>query len=181
MATMPGRPRPDESAEYYHRYIAAAEEPVLDTLEREPEDWDRLLGRFPSEMEGHRYAPGKWSVREVVAHVIDAERMFTMRALAFARGDQARCPSFDQNEYASECRAERRSLASLAEELRAVRRSTVLLLGSFEDDVWDRRGVASGKEFTVRSLAWIIAGHSAHHRWVLTERYLGWGFPARAP
>jgi uncharacterized damage-inducible protein DinB len=181
METMPGRPRPDECAEYYHRYIAAAGEPLLESLEREPDDWDRLLDRFPSEMEGHRYAQGKWSVREVVAHVIDAERMFTMRVLAFARGDRARFPSFDQDEYAAECRADCRSLGSLAEELRAVRRSTVLLLGSFEDDVWDRRGVASGKEFTVRSLAWIIAGHSAHHRWVLTERYLGWGFPARAP
>ena len=172
METLPGRPQADECAEYYHRYIAAAEEPLLETLAREPEDWDRLLARFPSEMERHRYTQGKWSVREVVAHVIDAERTFTMRALAFARGDQAHFPPFDQNEYASESRADRRSLASLAEELRAVRRATVLLLRSFEDEVWGRRGVASGKEFTVRSLAWIIAGHSAHHRWVLTERYL---------
>ncbi len=172
MATMPGRPRPDESAEYYHRYIAAAGEPLLESLEREPDDWSRMLDGVAPEREGYRYAPDKWSVREVVAHVIDSERMFTMRVLAFARGDRALFPSFDQDEYASECRADRRSLASLAEELRAVRRSTVLLLRSFEEDIWDRRGVASGYEFTVRSLAWIIAGHSVHHRGVLAERYV---------
>ena len=172
MATTLARPRPDECAEYYHRYIAAAEEPLLETLERESEDWGCLLGSVPPEREGYRYAPGKWSVREVVAHVIDAERMFTMRALAFARGDQAHFPSFDQDEYAAASRADSRSLASLAGELEAVRRSTVLLLGSFEDEGWGRRGVASGNEFTVRSLAWIIAGHSLHHRRVVADRYV---------
>ncbi len=172
MATTLARPRPDECAEYYHRYIAMAEEPLLETLERGAEGWSGLLAGIPPEREGYRYAPEKWSVREVVAHVIDAERMFTMRALAFARGDRAHFPSFDQDEYAAASRADRRSLPSLAEELWAVRRSTVLLFRSFEDEVWGRRGVASGNEFTVRSLAWIIAGHSLHHRRVVAERYL---------
>ena len=172
MAPTPERPRPDECAEYYHGYIEVAGEPLLDTLERGAEEWSGLLAGIPPEREGYRYAPGKWSVREVVAHVIDAERMFTMRVLAFARGDRAHFPSFDQDEYAAASRADNRSLPSLAEELRAVRRSTVLLFRSLEEDVWDRRGVASGYEFTVRSLAWIIAGHSVHHRRVLADRYV---------
>ena len=172
METMPGRPRPDECEEFYHVYIAAAGEPLLESLERESAGWSRMLDSVPPEREGYRYAPGKWSLREVVAHVIDAERMFTMRVLAFARGDRAHFPSFDQEEYAAASRADRRPLASLAEELRAVRQSTVLLLRSFDEDVWGRRGVASGYEFTVRSLAWIIAGHSRHHRRVLADRYV---------
>ena len=96
-----------------------------------------------------------------------------MRAMAFARGDRSHFPSFDENAYAAASGADRRSLASLAEELSAVRRSTLLLLKSFEEETWDRRGTASGYEFTVRSLAWIMAGHSWHHRGVVAERYLG--------
>ena len=122
--------------------------------------------------EGYRYAPGKWSIREVVGHVIDAERMFSVRAMAFARGDASHYPSFDENDYAAESGADQRTLADLAEELSAVRTATLLLLRSFPEDAWNRRGVASGYEFTVRSLAWIIAGHSRHHRQVLMERYL---------
>jgi len=172
MPDSPGRPRPDEYADFYGRYIAAVEEPLLETLETEPARWLALLARVPPDREGHRYAPGKWSVREVVGHVVDAERMFCARALAFARGNRSHYPSFDENAYAAASGADRRTLADLAGELAAVRAATVLLLGSFENEVWDRRGVASGREFTVRSLAWIIAGHSRHHRGVLVERYL---------
>ena len=172
MPDSPGRPGKDEYADFYGPYIAAVEEPLLTGLERDAESWRALLAAVPPDREGYRYADGKWSVREVVAHVIDAERMFSVRTMAFARGDRSHFPSFDENAYAAASGADRRALADLAEEFAAVRTATLLLLRSFEDGAWDRRGVASGYEFTVRSLAWIIAGHSRHHRGVLAERYL---------
>ena len=172
MPDSPGRPGKDEYADFYGPYIAAVEEPLLTGMERDAESWRALLAAVPPDREGYRYADGKWSVREVVAHVIDAERMFSVRTMAFARGDRSHFPSFDENAYAAASGADRRALADLAEEFAAVRTATLLLLRSFEDGAWDRRGVASGYEFTVRSLAWIIAGHSRHHRGVLAERYL---------
>ena len=172
MPDWPGRPGKDECADFYQPYIAAVDAPLLEALEGDAEAWRELLAAVAPDREGHRYAAGKWSVREVVGHVTDAERMFSLRTMAFARGDRSHFPSFDENAYAAASGADRRLLASLAEEFSAVRAATLVLLRSFEDDVWDRRGVASGYEFTVRSLAWIIAGHSLHHRRVLAERYL---------
>ena len=172
MPDSPVRPQPDEYADFYGGYIAAVDGPLLETLEHDAGKWRALLATVSSAREGHRYAPGKWSIREVVGHVIDGERMFSMRAMAFARGDRSHFPSFDENAYAAASGADRRTLADLAEELSAVRGSTLLLLKSFEDETWDRRGTASGCEFTVRSLAWIMAGHSRHHRGVVAERYL---------
>ena len=172
MRELRGRPRADEYADYYGSYIARVDEPLMQTLEDEAGEWRALLAAVPPDKEGYRYAPGKWSIREVVGHVIDAERMFSVRAMAFARGDRAHYPSFDENAYAAASGADGRTLADLGEELSAVRAATVLLLRSFDDEAWSRRGVASGNEFTVRSLAWIIAGHSRHHRRVLEERYL---------
>ena len=177
MADSPARPTKDECAEFYQPYIAAAGEPLLEGLERDAQSWRALLAAVPPDREGHRYQAGKWSVRELVGHVTDAERAFCVRAMAFARGDRSHFPSFDQDAYAAASRADRRSLASLAEEFSTVRAATLTLLGSFEDDVWDLRGTASGYKFTVRSLAWIIAGHSRHHRRVLAERYLGLRVP----
>lgn len=95
------RPDADEYAAYYASYVAAVEGPLLPTLEAEAAEWRELLGAVPLDMEGHRYAPGKWSIREVVGHVIDAERMFSVRAMAFARGDASHYPSFDENAYAT--------------------------------------------------------------------------------
>ena len=138
---------------------------------RETREWQDLLAAAPPGLEGHRYAPGKWSIREVVGHAIDAERMFGVRAMAIDRGDRSHFPSFDENAYAAASGADRRFLTDLAEELSAVRGSTLLLLNSFEEEIWDRRGTAAGYEFTVRSLAWIMAGHSRHHRRVVAERY----------
>ncbi len=172
MSDSPARPGSDECAEFYRPYVAAAEAPLLAGLSHDADAWRTMLAAVPPHREGHRYARGKWSVREVVGHVIDAERTFCVRALAFARGDRSLFPSFDENAYVAASGADRRTLASLAEELSAVRAATVLLLDSFDEDVWDRRGTASGCEFTVRSLAWIIAGHSRHHRQVVAERYL---------
>lgn len=170
-----GPPRPGDCPSFYAPYVAAAAaagDSPLDVLGEDMAAWDGVLARVAPEREGHRYAPGKWTLREVVGHVIDAERMFAARALAFARGDQARYPSFNENDYAVASGADRRGLSGLAEELRAVRRATVLLFAGLEDHAWNRRGVANDVEFSVRGVAWIVAGHSTHHRKVLEERYL---------
>ncbi len=173
MQNSPSRPGKDESADVYHPYIAAVEGELLPALEADAEAWRAMLSAVPSGREGHRYAEGKWSIREVVGHVIDAERMFSVRTMAFARGDRSHFPSFDENAYAAASGADSRPLSDLTDELSAVRASTLLLLESFDEETWDRRGMASGYEFTVRSLAWIIAGHSRHHRRMVAERYLG--------
>lgn len=170
-----GPPRPGDYPSFYAPYVAAtagAGDSPLDALGEDMAAWDDLLARVAPEREGYRYAPGKWTVREVVGHVIDAERMFAARALAFARGDEARYPSFDENDYAAASGADQRALSSLAEELRAVRQATRLLFAGLEDEAWDRRGVANDVEFSVRGIAWIVAGHSTHHRKTLEERYL---------
>ena len=172
MPDSPRRPAQDECADFYEPYIAAVEGRLLPSLADDAEAWRAMLTAVPADREGYRYAEGKWSIREVVGHVIDAERMFSVRAMAFARGDRSHFPSFDENAYAAASGADRRSLATLTDELSAVRASTLALLHSFENEIWDRRGMASGFEFTVRSLAWIIAGHSRHHRRVVVERYL---------
>ncbi|MDE0649100.1 MAG: DinB family protein [Gammaproteobacteria bacterium] len=95
------KPHPDEYADFYASYVAAVEEPLLERLESEGAEWRDLLAAVPPDHEGYRYAPGKWSIREVVGHVIDAERMFSVRAMAFARGDASHYPSFDENVYAT--------------------------------------------------------------------------------
>ena len=173
MPESPARPGKDECADVYQQYIDTVEGELLPALESDAEAWRAMLSGVPSDREGHRYAEDKWSIREVVGHVIDAERMFSVRTMAFARGDRSHFPSFDENAYAEASGADCRRLSDLTDELSAVRASTLLLLKSFDEDIWDRRGMASGFEFTVRSLAWIIAGHSRHHRRVVAERYLG--------
>ncbi len=175
MTKWPEMPKPDECAAFYRPYLAVAGRtgsPLGEMLEDDAVEWARLLDGVPAEREGRRYAPGKWSLREVVGHVTDAERMFGARALAFARRDAGPYPSFDENEYAARSGADERPLAGLAAEFQAVRRATILLFEGFGADVWGRKGVASGCEFTVRALAWIVAGHSVHHRGVMAKRYL---------
>ena len=171
---MERRPEPDEYGDFYRPYIAAAPEgPIMDTLLKQRYDFLRLAVNVPPRLEQYRYAPGKWSVRELAGHLTDSERMFTMRAMAFARGDRAHYPGFDENEYVAASGAHERTLAALVEEWDAVRYATLLLFKGLPDDAWERRGRASGFEFTVRSMAWIIAGHAQHHVRILRRRYLG--------
>ena len=170
---MQRRPHSDEYADFYRPYIMEAPDgPIMATLDAQRNDLARVTADASPDRERYRYAPGKWSVREMVGHLIDSERMFAMRALAFARGDRAHYPGFDENEYAAASDADERVLAELVEEWDAVRHATVLLFKGLPDAAWDRRGHASGCEFSVRSMAWITAGHTQHHLGVLRERYL---------
>ena len=168
------RPEPDECDAYYHRYIGRVPDgDLLDILEQGVAETRSVVAGLTAERETYRYEPGKWSVREVVGHVVDSERAFAYRALAFARHDPAPYPSFDQNEYAAVSNANERPLPDLIAELSAVREANVLMFRGFEDETWNLRGVASGFEFTVRALAFIIAGHEIWHRGTLRKLYLG--------
>lgn len=168
------RPEPDEYNPYYLTYIGKIPDaPIFDTLERQLGGTLELLAGLDDERACHRYAPDKWSVKEVVGHVIDTERVFAYRALSFARRAPDPLPGMEQNEWAAAAPHHRRPFESILDELRAVRRATWTLFSGLGDEAAGLSGMASGFSFTVRSLAWIIAGHELHHRQVLAERYLG--------
>ncbi len=168
--------RPDRSEydDFYAGYVGeVADGPILDTLERQGEETRRLLAGVDEARGGYRYAPGKWTLRQVVGHMVDAERVFAARALWFARGDAQPLPGFEQDDWAAASGADRRPLAELAAEAASVRHATLALFAGLDDGELARRGVASGCTFSVRALAWIIAGHERHHLEVLRQRYLG--------
>lgn len=168
------RPDPTEYDPFYGLYIGLVPEgDVLEILVTQLADTVGLLGRVPAEKEVAAYAPGKWSVREVVGHLIDTERTFAHRALAIAREDPNSLPSLDQNEYATSSNANARPLRDLSHELVAARSSSIALFRSFADEMWCRRGIASGVSFTVRTFPYIVAGHELHHHGILSDRYLG--------
>lgn len=167
------RPDPSEHAGYYARYIEQVPDgDILQTLRDQLPGTLTLLEDLPEEHETYRYADGKWSLREVVGHLVDTERMFAFRALAMARSDDVDLPGMDQDEWAERSNAGDRPLDDLTKEWVAVRRATVHLFASFADEVADRTGRASGYEFTVRSFPWIVAGHELWHRKLIAERYL---------
>ena len=168
------RPRSDEHADYYAQYIdrVPADRPLVDVMREAPDALERLLSGLPAERETFAYAPGKWTCREVLGHVIDAERLFSYRVLHTARGDRAALPGMDQDEWAAASNSGERSVADLLDEFRGLRAANAALFASFDEETLSRRGTASGFEFTVRALIHIIAGHELHHRDVLRERYL---------
>lgn len=167
------RPGADEHAPYYGAYVGKVPDgDVVRTLAAQIGETAALLRGIPEAGAGHRYAEGKWSIREVVGHVADAERIFAYRALRFARGDGTELPGFDEAAFVARSRLDHRTLGSLVDELLAVRGATVALFDHLFPEEWDRRGTANGKVMSVRALAWVIAGHERHHVAVLRERYL---------
>ena len=162
-----------EYAPYYDTYVRRVPDgDIAEILSGQVADTLSLLGSVPANREDYRYEPGKWSVREVVGHMIDTERIFAFRALAIARGEGASLPGMDQDEYAAASNAGSRSLSDLAAEFAAVRTTTVALFGGLSAEAWSRQGIASECSFTVRSIAFIIAGHEIHHRTGLEENYM---------
>ena len=167
------RPVSSEYEAYYHQYVSKVPQgDVLELMETRMRDTASLLAGIGADKAGYRYAPGKWSIKQVVGHLVDVERLFGYRAMAFARNDKTRLPSFEQNEYVEHADFDNRPLSDIAGEFECIRRSTVALFRSFDPDVLMRTGVASGFSFTVGSVAFIIAGHEIHHMGVLQERYL---------
>jgi hypothetical protein len=166
-------PAEGEYAEAYARYVARVPTgDVVASLRDGLDETMALLRGLDSSRTTAGYAPGKWSIRDVVLHMADTERVMSYRALRIARGDTTPLASFDENAYAPTAGANARSMESLLDELTAVRRATVALFEGLPDEAWARRGTASGKAVSVRGLAWIIAGHERHHLAVIRERYL---------
>jgi DinB superfamily len=167
------RPDRTEYADYYHGYIALVPDgDICDTLARQQEEFLARLREIPEERGDHRYAAGKWTVKEVIGHLLDTERVLGYRALAFARGDRAALPGFDQDLYVAGGEFGGRSVADLAAEFDGLRSSHLVLFRSFSEEVWGRTGTAGGNEFTVRAVGWVMAGHVGHHVRVLEGRYL---------
>ena len=168
-----GRPGADEAAEYYFTYIDRVGEGDICRILRD--QGTEIVARWRAISEDrsrYRCAPGKWSVRQLVNHVNDTERLFVFRALWFARGFDSPLPSFDQNVCATASGADERSWGGLVEEFAAVRAATVAFFESLPADAWLRRGVASDNPFSVRALAYLAAGHVMHHAGILAERYV---------
>jgi hypothetical protein len=146
---------------------------ILEMLEAQRREMGQLLAGMSEAVALRRYAAGKWSVKEVIGHLMDCERVFGYRALRFARGDETPLPGFDEQIYAPAGRFDDRRLGDLADELDAVRRATIALVRSFDAAALTRRGTANGAAVSVRALVYIIAGHERHHLTILRERYLG--------
>jgi hypothetical protein len=172
MALMIAFPEADEYADFHKGYIAAVTgvSDALPLLDRQRGLID-ALGRLSPAQAGHRYAEGKWSVREIIGHLSDAERILSYRLLCIARGDQTPLPGFDEVAYGAQSNADRRTLGDLVEELAVVRMSTLALSRSLDESFLTRRGTVRNWTLSVRALAFIIGGHFAHHVNMLRDRY----------
>jgi len=167
------RPAADEFAPFYAAYIRLVPDgDVLESLEKQRNETAKLVGGIPDAKGGHRYATEKWSIKGVVGHVVDSERVFAYRALSIGRGDATPLPGFDEKAWATGANFDDRTLKDLIEEYRLVRDATLALFRSLPADGWAHRGTANTFPVTVRALAWIIAGHERHHVKILKERYL---------
>ncbi|HET9326673.1 MAG TPA: DinB family protein [Candidatus Eisenbacteria bacterium] len=170
------RPAPDEFLPYYGKYLALVpEDQAMPALERQAESMFAFLRSLSDEQGSLRYQPGKWSVKQIIGHVTDAERVFSYRALRFGRGDLTPLSGFDENHYAENAGSDQQPLSQLIDHLEQVRGATLALFRSLTSEAWTRRGEANGAPVTVRALAFIIAGHGHHHMGVIKERYLGTG------
>jgi hypothetical protein len=170
---VPGLPERGEAAPYYFRYIDRIKSAdIVGVLQAQLEETSALLLGISEEKSLHRYAPEKWSVRQVVNHVNDTERVFVSRALWFARGFDSPLPSYDQDVSSAAARADEVSWAGHVEEFRGIRLATVAFFRNLPAEAWSRSGIGSGNPFTVRALAYITAGHTVHHAAILREKYL---------
>ena len=162
-----------EYAPYYAGYVAhVSEDDVLSAMEAQSGETQRLLASLDDTRAEHRYAEGKWSIKEVIGHLTDAERVFGYRAAAIARGDTTPLPGFDEDAYVRNAAFDDWRIGDLAEAYTVGRRSNIVLFRNLPEEAWARRGVANDAEVTVRAVAFIIVGHERHHLKVLRDRYL---------
>ncbi len=170
MAT--GRPAEAEYAPSYARYVSlVSEDDAVAALEEQLDEVRRLVASVSADRETFRYEPEKWSVREVIGHLIDGERVFGYRAYCISRGELAALPAFDENAYVAASRYDEIPLLELGRELLAVRNVNLVALRRLDPDTWTRRGIASGKPISVRALGYVMVGHVRHHEAILLERY----------
>jgi len=167
------RPSESDYAPYFKRYIdLVPETDIAAALEKQGEETQQLIASLTEERAAHRYAPGKWSVKGVLGHVVDSEKIFGYRLLAIARGEKNSLPGFDENEYANNAHFDDWPLRDLAESLAVVRRGNVLTIRNLSEEDWTRRGVANNNETTALALAFTLLGHERHHLNILRDRYL---------
>ena len=157
---------------YYHRYISMIEDDdIIVVLEEQSKTSEKFLKTFTEKQGNYSYEVGKWTVKEVLGHLIDNERIMAYRALAFARGEKQSLPGYEQEDYVAESNFNKRSLDDLINEFLTVRESNIILFKSFDEEILNRRGTASESEVTVLALIYIIAGHEKHHMKFLREKY----------
>lgn len=167
------RPDAADYAPYYARYIELVpEDDVVGALMSQSGDTQRLLSSIDEARAAYRYAPGKWSVKQIVGHITDAERIFGSRMHAISRGEQQSLPGFDENDYVEQAGFDEWKLGDLAEHYALTRRANIVMLRNLSRDAWDRRGVANGVPVSLRALAFMTVGHERHHVKVLREKYL---------
>ena len=167
------RPEATEYAPYYASYIELVpEDDVLAALESQSSETQRLLAGIDESRAAYRYAPDKWSVKQVIGHVTDAERVFGSRIHTVSRGEQQPLPGFDEDTYVANGAFDAWSLGDLAEHYALARRANIVLLRNLSDEAWERRGIANGSEVSVRAMAFMLVGHERHHLRVLREKYL---------
>jgi hypothetical protein len=168
------RPQSTEFAEYYGKYVERVPDgDIVAILRAQMAETSALLDRVSSDRVAYRYAPDKWTLHEVIGHVVDMEWVFTSRALCFARGLAEPMPGVEQNDFVEIAQFDRQSWPNLLAQWRGLREANTLLFESFDDADWTRTGIASGFTVSVRALAYIIAGHERHHMSIVRERYLG--------
>ena len=166
------RPRTGDNNPYYDRYISLiGDDDIIEVLEEQRKKSEKFLKTFTEKQGDYSYADGKWTMKEVLGHVIDTEKIMAYRALAFARGEKQSLPGFEQDDYVAESNFNNRSLADLINEFLTVRDSNIILFKSFDEEILNRRGIASESEVTVLALIYIIAGHEKHHMKILREKY----------
>jgi uncharacterized damage-inducible protein DinB len=167
------RPQDGEFPPFAAGYVKlVGDEPILDILERQQQSTYGFFGGLPAEMADYAYADDKWTIRQVLGHMADTERVFAYRALVFSR-ESRELPGFDQDLYMQHANFGKRSLVDLAQEFKVIRESSLYLLRSVTDEQSLQKGIASGYPVSVRGLAYLIAGHELHHLKILKERYLG--------
>lgn len=167
------RPETVEYDSYYERYVSlVADGDIISTLKNQISETLELLTAINAEKADFRYAEGKWSVKELVGHMIDTERIFAYRALRIARGDRTPIEGYEQDDYIKNAEFAKCNLADLAEEFALIRRANVLMFRNLSETAWHRRGTANEREVSVRALAYISAGHEIYHVNILKERYL---------
>lgn len=166
------QPDPNDYNSWYTGYVSLVpEEDVLSAIETQSSETQKLLASLDEEKAAHRYAEGKWSIRQVIGHVTDAERVFGYRALCISRGDENPLPGFDEKEYIQTANFDAWKVGDLAELYALGRRANIVMFRNLPPEAWTRRGTASGWPITVNALAYIIVGHERHHLKVLRERY----------
>lgn len=167
------RPTPNDYAPFHASYVdLVPEDDVLGAIEQQSSETQKIVSSLDETKAAFRYAEGKWSVKQLLGHIIDAERVIGYRLLAIARGEQAPLPGFDENLYVENAAFDAWKLGDLAEHYAMVRRGTIVLLRNLPKEAWSRRGIANKAEVSVLGLAYVIVGHERHHMKVLRERYL---------